>query len=103
MDYSVLLGAEQTISKMRPYIYVEAKTGPNTQNAIRWLQAKNYQCYWHFATWFDANNYNGITENVFGNVGDINYWQLRSKRIFKQIFPQFTPQKPIGSRTTKLF
>jgi hypothetical protein len=28
--------------------------------------------YWHFAIWFDRNNYRGVTENVFGNQGDIN-------------------------------
>jgi FkbM family methyltransferase len=72
MDYEVLLGADRTVAQMRPYIYMEAKTGINTQNAIRWLQERNYQCYWHFAIWFDRNNYRGVTENVFGNQGDIN-------------------------------
>ena len=67
MDYEVLLGAAQTVAQMRPYIYMEAKTGLNTQKAIQWLQERNYQCYWHFAIWFDPNNYRGITENVFVN------------------------------------
>ena len=72
MDYEVLLGASATIQRTRPHIYMEAKSGENTANAIRWLQDRDYDLYWHFATFFSATNYRGNTENVFGGRGDIN-------------------------------
>jgi FkbM family methyltransferase len=72
MDYQVLLGAESTVSRHLPHIYVEAKKGPATRNAIAWLLERGYRCHWHFAEFFSPNNYNCSSENVFGGRGDIN-------------------------------
>jgi FkbM family methyltransferase len=103
MDYSVLLGAEQTISRLRPYIYMEAKTGQNTQDAIQWLQRNNYQCYWHFATWFDANNYRGITENIFGNTGDINLLAIPIEQKLQLKLPPIQSPKANWQQDYKTF
>jgi FkbM family methyltransferase len=71
-DYEVLLGAEQTVARCRPHVYMEAKKGPGTPAAIAWLLARDYRCYWHFAAFFSPDNYRGVAENVFGPRGDIN-------------------------------
>jgi FkbM family methyltransferase len=76
MDFDVLLGAADLIARTRPFIYMEAKEGPATSGAIGWLQSRGYGCYWHFATFFSPDNFRGVRDNVFGNVGDINLLAL---------------------------
>jgi FkbM family methyltransferase len=76
MDFEVLLGATETVARCRPHVYMEAKTGIATQQAIAWLQARNYACYWHFAMFFSPHNFRQVSENIFGNSGDINLLAL---------------------------
>ncbi|WP_202921283.1 FkbM family methyltransferase [Anatilimnocola aggregata] len=72
MDFDVLLGATDLIERTRPHIYMEAKEGPATAQAIGWLQARSYDCYWHFAAFFSPDNFRGVKENLFPGTGDIN-------------------------------
>jgi FkbM family methyltransferase len=80
MDYDVLVGAADTIARTRPYVYMEAKKGPRTQQAIAWLQERAYRCYWHFAAFYSRDNFRNVTENVFGGRGDINLLAVPTER-----------------------
>lgn len=72
MDFDVLKGAEQTIRRHGPYIYMEAKAGPNTQAAITWLRERGYRCFWHYAMFYTPNNFRNHTVDVFDFYGDVN-------------------------------
>ncbi len=79
-DFEVLLGAEHTVARCRPHVYMEAKKCPGTPAAIAWLLARDYRCYWHFAAFFSPDNYRGVAENVFGPRGDINLLAMPSEK-----------------------
>jgi hypothetical protein len=87
MDFEVLVGATATVARTRPFIYMEAKTGPGTEQAIAWLQERAYRCYWHFATFFCRDNHRQVAENVFGGQGDINLLAVPSEQAVQVRLP----------------
>jgi hypothetical protein len=93
MDYDVLLGAEDTIRRTRPPIYMEAHENPKTHQAIAWLQARQYDLFWHYAAFFAPNNYRNRTENVFGNRGDRNMLCLPQERGLRPNLPKIESAK----------
>lgn len=88
MDCDVLLGADQTVARCRPFIYMEAKKGPKTEKAITWLQSRDYNCLWHFAAFYSRKNYCKRSENVFGNRGDINLLGLPKEKSVNLNLPR---------------
>ncbi|MBL8489768.1 MAG: FkbM family methyltransferase, partial [Rhodocyclaceae bacterium] len=87
MDFDVLLGGEDLIRRCRPAIYMEAKQGPRTRDAIAWLLERDYLCHWHFAAFYSADNFNGVRENVFGHRGDINLLALPAEKPARARLP----------------
>jgi FkbM family methyltransferase len=80
MEFEVLEGAAETIRRTQPVIYFEAKTGPGTERCIAWLLERGYRLWWHFAAFFEPDNYRGNASNVFGGLGDINALAVPSTR-----------------------
>jgi FkbM family methyltransferase len=78
MDFEVLKGAEQTVRRHEPYVYMEAKAGPTTQAAIIWLRERGYRCCWHFAMYFSPDNFRNHAENVLDLYGDVNLMAIPS-------------------------
>lgn len=72
MESEVLRGAEATIARHRPVFYFEAKSGENTRSCLAWLMERGYRLYWHFAPFFERNNFRKVERNIFGETGDIN-------------------------------
>jgi hypothetical protein len=72
METDVLGGAVQTINKHRPILYVENDREANSAQLIRMIMDLRYQLFWHLPHIFDANNFNGVAENIFGGVVSIN-------------------------------
>lgn len=72
MEPHVLKGAEQTMERFEPIVYTENKSGPNSAIVIKYFQDRNYRLYWHFARFFESNNFRNSNQNIFGNSGDIN-------------------------------
>lgn len=72
MEADVLQGAAQTIARTRPAIYFEAKRTAATSACLAWLIKRDYRLHWHFAAFFRKENFRGVANNVFGEVGDIN-------------------------------
>jgi FkbM family methyltransferase len=87
MDYEVLLGAAATIARTRPFLYLEAKPGENTRQAIAWLKERSYHCYWHFAAFYSADNYRGVADNLFGGRGDVNLLALPAEKGIRANLP----------------
>lgn len=66
MELAVLQGAERLIDECRPAIYMEANPedghppteGPTQLELIGHVQAKGYDCWWHFAPHYNPDNMN---------------------------------------------
>ena len=72
MEREVIAGARATIGKFRPLLYVENDRQEKSAALIRSLFELEYRLYWHLTTLFNAGNFFGATQNVFGQVVSIN-------------------------------
>ncbi len=65
MEGEVLRGAEATIAKFRPYLYVENDIRESSPALIQQLFDLDYRLYWHRPIMFNQDNFYGHDENVF--------------------------------------
>lgn len=76
MELQVLLGAQETLRRHRPILFVE-NNGPNgSPQVIDLLRALGYTLRWHFSPFFQRDNFAGNSENVFGPMVDANMLAL---------------------------
>lgn len=68
MEESVLRGAEQTIQKFRPILYVENDRKEKSEALLAYLFSQNYRLFEHTPRLFNPQNHKGNAENVFGNI-----------------------------------
>jgi FkbM family methyltransferase len=68
MELDVLRGAEKTIERCRPFIYVENDRPQNTETLCSWLHERRYRLYMHCPRLYNPNNFKGNKINVFGNL-----------------------------------
>jgi len=72
-EWEAIQGAKSFLLKHKPALYLEAKKDiANTKNYIKWLFDNDWNCYWHFASWFREDNINNNKNNIFPGVGDMN-------------------------------
>lgn len=72
MEEEVIAGAEQTIAKFRPVLYLENDRVEKSASLIRYLQSLNYRMWWHLSPLFNPDNFAGNTQNIFGGIVSIN-------------------------------
>jgi FkbM family methyltransferase len=72
MELNVLRGAEQTIRRLRPILYVENDRDENSPQLIEYLQSLGYVLYWHLPPLFRPNNFYRNPSNEFGRVVSAN-------------------------------
>jgi FkbM family methyltransferase len=72
MELAVLEGAKSVLDEHKPLLYVENDRAENSKALIAWLLDRGYRLYWHMPLIFNAKNYFGESENVFGNIASIN-------------------------------
>lgn len=81
MDWAVLAGGAQTISRCRPAVYVEANRDPvGRADTVRRLVQDGYRIFWHFARFVEPAFLSPGVEDPFPNVGDINMLALPKER-----------------------
>lgn len=68
MEAEVLAGAEATIRRLRPFLYVENDRADRSDDLIRLIDDLGYAMYWHRPALFNPNNYLKNPENVFGTT-----------------------------------
>jgi FkbM family methyltransferase len=71
-ELEVIKGADQTIRRLRPFLYVENDRADKSAALIEALFQLDYRLWWQFAPLYRKNNFRGNTENVFGQVGSWN-------------------------------
>jgi FkbM family methyltransferase len=72
MEYDVLKGAENTIKKFKPLLYVENDRREKSAALIAAIHELGYEMYWHTPALFNPDNYAGNKENIFYNVVAVN-------------------------------
>lgn len=72
MEQDVLRGAERTIARCSPLIYVENDREDQSQALIELLQRFGYSCYWHFPPLFNPNNFKRNARNIFPGLVSVN-------------------------------
>lgn len=67
-ELEVLQGAEQTIDRCRPLLYLEADRGNAEEVLTMWLDEHGYRVYRHRPPLFNPKNWKGNKLNVFGCI-----------------------------------
>jgi FkbM family methyltransferase len=87
MEREAILGAQRTIEKFKPALYVENDRKDRSDDLVRTLDAMGYAMYWHLPPYFNPKNFAGNSENVFGNLVSKNmicFHQSRPHQIDAQ-------------------
>ena len=71
MERSVLDGATETILRDRPVVFCECNSLGSGNEVLLFCQARDYDTYGFLASAYNPNNFNAITENVFGNAKEL--------------------------------
>jgi hypothetical protein len=72
----VLAGARATLARCEPLLYVRIDMPEKSAALIRTLDALGYAMYWHRPNLFQANNFAGNVDNVFGDKATCNMFCL---------------------------
>ncbi len=72
MELDVIRGAEQTIRRLRPYLYVENERVAQSAELLAKLFSLDYRAYWHKPKLFNPDNYFGETQNLFERMVSVN-------------------------------
>ena len=72
MESEVINGAEETIRKFRPILYVENDREEKKEALIQQIRDLDYECYWDTPKLFVYDNFKGDKVNRFGGVVSIN-------------------------------
>lgn len=72
MELEALLGAQGTIERHRPRIYLENDRADRSERLIGLLREWGYDLYWHLPPLFNPSNLAGDEENIFPDVVSVN-------------------------------
>jgi FkbM family methyltransferase len=72
MEPEVLRGAAKLIGRTMPYIYTESQSVETLKAQGEELKNFSYVGYMFTAPFWNANNYRGVTENNWVNIGTVN-------------------------------
>jgi FkbM family methyltransferase len=72
MEEQVLRGAEQTIRRSRPILYVECDRPGREASLLRYLDSLGYRMFWHRPPLFNPHNFHEYRDNVFGETASNN-------------------------------
>jgi len=72
MELLALKGAQHTIQRFRPILYVENDRKENSAALIDFIDGLDYQLYWHLPPLFNSDNFYQNTQNIFENIVSVN-------------------------------
>lgn len=68
MELKVLQGAQSTIQRHRPNLFVENTHQHTSPPLLKFLDQLQYQTYWHIAPHYNPQNFFGNPNNVFSQI-----------------------------------
>lgn len=73
MEESVLKGAEKTIERCRPLLYVEDDRHENSASLMHFMRSRSYHLWQHWPFLFREDNYCGLLTNIWDpNLASFN-------------------------------
>jgi FkbM family methyltransferase len=72
MELDVLRGAEQTIRRCRPLLYVENDRPDQSAELIAFIDRLDYAMYGHYPPLYNPANFRGHRANVFASIASLN-------------------------------
>jgi FkbM family methyltransferase len=72
MELDVLLGSKATLARCRPLLYVENDRTAKSHALVTQLFQDGYRLWWHTPPLFNAENFLGNPQNVFGGIVSFN-------------------------------
>ncbi len=72
MELDVLRGAEATIKRFKPILYIENNAGSKSPPLIRHVLDLGYYLFWHTPPLFNPQNFAGNAQDIFGDVRSCN-------------------------------
>ncbi len=72
MEEKILSGGRQLIKRTRPILFVENDRVTKSESLIKEVFDQEYKAFWHISTMYNPSNFNGINENIFGNIHSFN-------------------------------
>ena len=72
MEIDVLRGAEQTIRRLRPILYIENEWPDPSEPVLRAVRDLGYRSFWHVEPLYNPKNFFGEQRNIFGVAHCIN-------------------------------
>ncbi len=72
MESDVLAGAQASIRRHRPLMYVENDRPDGSAQLIGQIADLGYDMWWHMPRLFNPANFNKVAENVFGDIVSCN-------------------------------
>ena len=79
MEKLALQGAQETIEKCKPVLYVENDREEKSKELIEFIKSLDYEVYKHLAPLYNPNNYYNYNEDVFINESGM---QIVSGNVF---------------------
>ena len=71
-EENVLAGAEQTLTRSDPVVYLRNVSESQRPRIISWFRSRGFRMYWHSPRFFRSTNFRGQTDNVFGEMKSEN-------------------------------
>ena len=72
MEYEAILGARETILRLKPVMYLEYIGGELCSDLYKLIEGLGYDMWWHLPLYFSPENYNSSTYNPFGGEFSAN-------------------------------
>lgn len=72
MELDVLKGAEKTIRRLRPALYIENEKPERSEPLLRAIMDLGYVAYWHIVPLFRPDNFRRNPTNIFSGIVCIN-------------------------------
>ena len=66
MEYSMLIGAEKTVSRCQPIMFLEVNNLNESHLILEWVSVRGYMVFGVISEAFNPSNANGTNENIFG-------------------------------------
>jgi FkbM family methyltransferase len=90
MEPEVMSGAMRLIQRLRPIIQAECNSVEVFDHAARLADSLNYDLYWNGCRGFRPTNHFGETENLLGDMGDLNLLMIpRESELRLDVPPAF--------------
>ncbi len=80
MEAEVLHGAQRTLESSRALVYCECNSAQQGWLTVSWMQALGYETWLHCFAAFNADNYRGSGENIFGLAREVGLLFVPAER-----------------------